>query len=855
MSVVGSFRRYGLGALAVCVAYYVGANLGFILRFPPATPSVMWPPNAILTAALLLVLPRWWWLYLLAAFPAHAAAELGMDWPAPLVLALFATNCSEALIAAVFIRRFSDEPARFDTLRRVVIFIVGAVLLAPFLSSFLDAAAVAAFLGESYWVVWRTRFPSNVLTELTLVPAIVMLVTAWPAWIRRAPRRRRVEAAILAVALLAVEIVVVAGTEDVGAIPGAPGTPLAFLSPLVLWAAVRFGPAGASLSLVTATLFAIWAAVHARGPFIALTLGESVAALQIFLTIVAIPLMCLAALIEERRRAQEALTERLRFEEELSGLSGAFVHVSSHEMDRAIEIWLGRLGDFLGLDRLILLRLADDQQTLAIAHSWAAPTLEPLPPASHDFSSVTARIRTKQPFVFPIPGVHPDEATRPDDPFGRHGIKSMLIEPLVAGGRVLGGLAFVAMVAERTWPEDLVQRLRLFAPIFANALSREASENAMRANESMKSAILASLSSSVAVLDREGRIIAVNEGWARYALQQSATPEAVVDLGANYLDTWRQAAREDTQHASEALMGIQAVLDRSRSGFTLEYPSHAGTGECWVAMSVVPLTRPEGGAVISYTEVTERKRAEAEAQRSRQELAHFTRVSTIGELTASLAHELNQPLTGILTNAQAARRFLDATPPDLGEIRSILRDIVEDDKRAGEVIQRLRDLLRKGESEFRPLDLNALIRDVARLLGSDTIIRNVALTLDFAPDLPIVTGDRVQLQQVVLNLLLNAMEAMAESGEGARTVVVRTQSTEMDTVQVAVQDTGTGLPAGTEDMVFEPFYTTKPAGMGMGLAIVRSIIDSHGGLIWALNNPTRGATFHFALPLARERSV
>src|SRR5882724_11353815 len=499
MSVVGSFRRYALGALAVGVAYYVGANLGFILRFPPATPSVMWPPNAILTAALLLVLPRWWWLYLLAAFPAHVAAELRMDWPAPLVLALFATNCSEALIAAVFIRRFSDEPARFDTLRRVVIFIVGAVLLAPFLSSFLDAAAVAAFLGESYWVVWRTRFPSNVLTELTLVPAIVMLVTAWPAWIRRAPRRRRVEAAILAVALLAVEIVVVAGTEDVGAIPGAPGTPLAFLSPLV-----------------------------------PLTLGESVAALQIFLTIVAIPLMCLAALIEERRRAQEALTERLRFEEELSGLSGAFVHVSSHEMDRAIEIWLGRLGNFLGLDRLILLRLADDQQTLAIAHSWAAPTLEPLPPASHDFSSVTARIRTKQPFVFPIPGVHPDEAARPDDPFGRHGIKSMLIEPLVAGGRVLGGLAFVAMVAERTWPEDLVQRLRLFAPIFANALSREASENAMRANESMKSAILASLSSSVAVLDREGRIIAVNEGWARYALQQSATPEAVVDLGANY---------------------------------------------------------------------------------------------------------------------------------------------------------------------------------------------------------------------------------------------------------------------------------------------------------------------------------
>src|SRR3989454_4567595 len=155
-------------ALLVCVGYYVGANIGFIPRFPPATPSVMWPPNAILTATLLLTPPRWWWIYLLAALPAHLVAEgLGAGWPAPLVLGLFATNCSEALVAAVFVRRFSDAPASFDTLPRVVVFIVGAGLLAPFASSFADAGRATPIRDEPYWLSRGTRCFSHPLTELS----------------------------------------------------------------------------------------------------------------------------------------------------------------------------------------------------------------------------------------------------------------------------------------------------------------------------------------------------------------------------------------------------------------------------------------------------------------------------------------------------------------------------------------------------------------------------------------------------------------------------------------------------------------------------------------------------------------
>jgi integral membrane sensor domain MASE1 len=189
-------------ALLVCVGYYAGSRIGLVLRFPPSTPSVLWPPNAILTVTLLLTPPRRWWIWLLAALPAHLVIQLGTGWPALLIALLFATNCSEALIAALGVRRFSDAPARFDTLRRVAVFIGAAGLAAPFVSSFADAAAVSWLRAELDGVVWRTRFFSNVLTELTLVPALAMAITAGPTWIRTAPTRRHLEAALLGATLL-----------------------------------------------------------------------------------------------------------------------------------------------------------------------------------------------------------------------------------------------------------------------------------------------------------------------------------------------------------------------------------------------------------------------------------------------------------------------------------------------------------------------------------------------------------------------------------------------------------------------------------------------------------------------------
>jgi C4-dicarboxylate-specific signal transduction histidine kinase len=210
-------------------------------------------------------------------------------------------------------------------------------------------------------------------------------------------------------------------------------------------------------------------------------------------------------------------------------------------------------------------------------------------------------------------------------------------------------------------------------------------------------------------------------------------------------------------------------------------------------------------------------------------------------------------LTAILSNAQAAQRLVGADVLDLEKVREILSDIVADDKRAAAVISGLRGLLKKGEPEFVPLDLNEIVGAVAWLIRSDTIMRNVSMSLELAPDLPSARGDRVQLQQVVLNLVLNSLEAMREPHTGARTLVIRTARDGAAALRVTVQDSGPGI--GPKDLghIFEPLYTTKSEGLGMGLAIVHTIISAHGGTVGAENNPDGGASFRFTLPLGSER--
>ncbi|MBV9998893.1 MAG: AAA family ATPase [Verrucomicrobia bacterium] len=249
-------------------------------------------------------------------------------------------------------------------------------------------------------------------------------------------------------------------------------------------------------------------------------------------------------------------------------------------------------------------------------------------------------------------------------------------------------------------------------------------------------------------------------------------------------------------------------------------------------------------------DITRRKQAELEAARQRNELAHLSRVMLVGELSGALAHELNQPLTAILSNAQAAQLLMAQGGADAAELQDILNDVVEDSKRATEVIRRLRLLLKKGEVQRQRLDVNEVVQNALKLARSDLARQQVAVEADLAQPLPTVPGDGVQLQQVLLNLVVNGCDAMAGVEGSERRLRVRTELGDGQGVRVSVTDQGGGIPPDKLERIFEPFFTTKGQGMGLGLGVCRTIISAHGGRLWATNNPGRGATFQFTLPLA-----
>jgi PAS domain S-box-containing protein len=299
---------------------------------------------------------------------------------------------------------------------------------------------------------------------------------------------------------------------------------------------------------------------------------------------------------------------------------------------------------------------------------------------------------------------------------------------------------------------------------------------------------------------------------------------------------------------------LEPYIDVALSGRKVDHQSvmTRGDGEQrQVESSYVPHTDRQGNVVGFFAlirDVTERLQAEEDARRRREELAHVSRKVTLGELSASLAHELNQPLCAVVSNAQAAQRLLAGDPPDIENTEAALRSIVRDGKRAGDVIVRLRELLANREPEKRSIDVNGVVDDVLRLASRDLADREVEAQTRLDRALPRVMADRVQLQQVLLNLILNAADAMTELEPGERRLTIRTGPGENGGVEVAVEDVGHGIDEDTRELVFEPFFTTKSHGMGMGLAISRSIVEAHGGKLWTCPDTGSGATFRFTLP-------
>ncbi|WP_052518680.1 sensor histidine kinase [Archangium violaceum] len=385
--------------------------------------------------------------------------------------------------------------------------------------------------------------------------------------------------------------------------------------------------------------------------------------------------------------------------------------------------------------------------------------------------------------------------------------------------------------------------LLMLALIVVLLLERRRRMGAQRLN----GVVLDSLPGSVAILDSGGGVLRANPAPSRIEGPDGLPASKHWVTGGAWLEPFREAVRAGHGGLKGVVELVEDVLTRRSHEGVVEF--RGLTPGTWFELRARRLERSEGGAVVSLVDVTPRKRAEEEARQARDERAHLERVAAVGELGISIAHELNQPLAAIRTNAETAQRLLQRTPIDTVLLREVLQDIIADDQRAGEVIRHMRALLKKGQSQYAPHDFNELVSGVVRLVGTDAQLRGAKLTLHlFDAPLP-VWGDNVQLQQVVLNLIINALDAVGDV-PGDRQVWVSTFRQEGQ-VELVVEDTGVGLSEELLKRIFEPFFTTKQEGLGMGLSISRSILEVHRGRLQAEHRHAgRGALFRCTLPSA-----
>ena len=359
---------------------------------------------------------------------------------------------------------------------------------------------------------------------------------------------------------------------------------------------------------------------------------------------------------------------------------------------------------------------------------------------------------------------------------------------------------------------------------------------------------------------------------AEYLTRQvfESSPDAVAVIGRNYRyqrvnpvyeRNWSMRAETIVgMHVAELRGGdafeqaLKANLDRCFAGEQVSYGEWLTTavGRVYHVRTYTALRSPSNevnAALVISRDLTQHMLAVEELQKAQAELAHVARVTTLGELAASIAHEVKQPLAAIVADAHASLNWLAGARPDLERVREALEAMVTDGHRAAEVVQRIRQLATKSAPHKARLDINGVIRDVVPLVRAELLRHQVSLQLELAPQLPEALADRVQLQQVILNLVMNGIEAMASVGDRLRELIVRSGPHERDQLMVAVHDTGVGIEPNTVDELFSAFYTTKSGGMGMGLSISRSIVEAHGGRLWATPNEPHGAVFQFSLPV------
>jgi PAS domain S-box-containing protein len=519
----------------------------------------------------------------------------------------------------------------------------------------------------------------------------------------------------------------------------------------------------------------------------------------------------------------------------------------SPRLEHDVEEALRRILGFFGADRCALLGgTAEEALSWIASQASADGTERPFGDlsfaASFPWHFETLCGRTDAVSIASLDDLPREAAT--DRESGRAmGARSMLTVRVSSPGRPSHCLLLQSVRQERAWPRRLAARLPVITRVLVNALDRKRAEETRGQVQAWHEGLLESAGAIIWRADpRTFQTTFVSQDVERIFGYPQESWLRVPGF-------WVEHIHPDDRAWVVALSG-DAVARHRKHDF--EYRLIVADGRTLWMRNIVNVLVADGQAtdLVGITvDITGRKHAEFEAAHLRHQLTHAGRVTSLGELAATLAHELNQPLGAIVSNAEAAQVFLGREPVETDAIRPVLDDIARDGQRAGAIVHRVRTLLRKKMLEMRPLDVHRLVDEVFDLARPLAQSRHIDLSFALSPGLPTPSGDMVEIQQVLINLIFNAMDAVSDPGVPARHVSVAAEARDDSTVEFSVRDTGCGLPPDTLPQAFEPFFTTKANGMGMGLAICRTIVESHGGEISIANNPDGGATVRFTLPM------
>ncbi|HEX6398391.1 MAG TPA: PAS domain S-box protein, partial [Steroidobacteraceae bacterium] len=749
----------------------------FGMSFDPIVAAPFWFPDAVLLCGLLSTGRKWWWLLLVAILPVRLLVAVPGDLQLWFLASVYVNDCAKAVLAAVLLQRHLADPLRLRSMRDLGVYLLIAVMLVPVLSA-MGGAATRAAAGKPFWPSFEQWLLGDALASLVVAPILFYWVVRPPDPKTFSPPRI-LEALVLAAGLLLGLIFAFAPAPDPRDIAE---TRYYAPLPFMVWAAIRFRMFGATAVAAALSAFTIKAALAGTGSFADIDSSQMSSQLQHFLLLRIAPLYLAAVLIEQWHQVNDSLRDsEQRF----------------RDIANSVPTMMWTTGTDGGAD--------------FINRSWLEFTGR----------SLEESLGTRW-----ADAVHPEDRQKSFDTYTRAFGERQPLEMELRLRRRDGEYRWTLSLGQPRYSAD--GEYMGYAGSAIDLTERREQEAALRRSEARYRDVVESQANFVCRLLANGTRTFVNSAYCRFLGR-----DRMGLLGEDFVGLLPSAARAS---ACEAM--ARALGDSAQAGWECEVAHVDGTRgwQSWVchALEAGPDEAREI-QVIGY-DVTDRKRAEE----SGRQLAQATRFAAVGELTAMVAHEINQPLCAILSNAEAAEIMLRAEQPPLDELREIVADIRNDDLRADAAIRGIRSLLRRRDYEPRPVDLAATVNHVFKLSAGDALYRRVPIRQELAPDLPWVTGDRSSIEQVLVILIVNGMDAMKETPESERDLVVSAQR-DGEFVQVTVRDRGHGIAAANMAQLFDSFFTTKVDGMGMGLSIARSMVFVHGGRIWAENAADGGA--------------